>query len=223
MSTSEQPSDLGPAAGSRSGYTWRLLSGGVAGTARLTAMTGLVLLVLLAAEGLTILGIRPLFGMHVVVGLLLIPPVALKLLSTGYRFTRYYTGNPSYRAAGPPQPLLRTIAPILVLCTIGIFVSGIVLLLLGPQGREPWRTLHVLSFFIWFWLMTIHMLWYLNRAPRLAWEDISPGSVRGMLAGAMTRRSLVIGSVLLGLALALALLPWDSSWVQWLSTIGSDR
>ena len=35
------------------------------------------------------------------IGMVLIPPVALKLGSTGYRFARYYLGSPVYRAKGP--------------------------------------------------------------------------------------------------------------------------
>ncbi len=38
---------------------------------------------------------------HMFIGLVLIPPVLLKLGSTGYRFARYYTGAPAYRAKGP--------------------------------------------------------------------------------------------------------------------------
>ena len=49
-----------------------------------------MLLVLLAVEGVTILFLRPLLSVHIFVGMLLIPPVALKLGSTGYRFVRYY-------------------------------------------------------------------------------------------------------------------------------------
>ena len=66
------------------------------GNTRLTATTAVVLLVLLAGEGVTILSIRPLLSAHIVIGLLLIPPVALKLASVGYRFVRYYTGDAAY-------------------------------------------------------------------------------------------------------------------------------
>jgi len=64
-----------------------------AGNERLTATTAVLLLLLLAAEGVTILSIRPLLSEHIVTGLILIPPVALKLVSIGYRFVRYYTGS----------------------------------------------------------------------------------------------------------------------------------
>ena len=51
---------------------------------------------------------------HMFIGLVLIPPVLLKLGSTGYRFVRYYAGAPAYREKGPPRPLLRLLAPVLV-------------------------------------------------------------------------------------------------------------
>ena len=65
-----------------------LLAGwaGPNGNARLTGMTAIVLIVLLAVEGVTILFLRPLLSVHIFVGMLLIPPVLLKLVSTGWRF-----------------------------------------------------------------------------------------------------------------------------------------
>ena len=59
-------------------------TGGPDGNERLTGSTAAILFVLLAAEGLTIVGgIRTLLSAHVFIGMLLIPPVALKLGSTG--------------------------------------------------------------------------------------------------------------------------------------------
>ena len=54
-------------------------SSGVDANERLTALTGLLLYVLVGAIAVTILFIQPLLSAHYVVGLLLIPPVALKL------------------------------------------------------------------------------------------------------------------------------------------------
>jgi len=59
---------------------------GVDRNERLTAVTGAVLIVLLAALGVTILAIGPLIWWHVLIVMLLIPPVLLKLGSTGWRF-----------------------------------------------------------------------------------------------------------------------------------------
>jgi hypothetical protein len=61
---------------------------GVAGNEHLTALTGVVLLVGFAIEGVTILRIGRLLTLHFFLGLLLIGPVLLKIGSTGYRPVR---------------------------------------------------------------------------------------------------------------------------------------
>src|ERR1700686_701871 len=83
-----------PSDASRAG---RITGGGTTGNERLTAVTGAVLLALLAVLGVTIIQIKQLLWLHLFLGMLLIGPLALKLGSTGYRFARYYTGSPTYR------------------------------------------------------------------------------------------------------------------------------
>lgn len=63
-------------------------TGGAAGNERLTAMTGAILLGLLAAEGVTILFKRQLLTAHFFIGMMLVGPVLLKMGSTGYRLPR---------------------------------------------------------------------------------------------------------------------------------------
>jgi hypothetical protein len=81
---------------------WRDRLGGTEGNEILTSATAAVLTVLLVAEGITILRMGGLVSAHMFIGMLLIPPVLLKLASTGYRFIRYYTGARIYREKGPP-------------------------------------------------------------------------------------------------------------------------
>lgn len=178
---------------------------GVIGNARLTAAIGLVLFVVLAAEGVTILSIRGLIVPHAFIGFLMIPPVLLKLASTGYRFLRYYSGQPAYRRAGPPVLLLRLDAPIVVLTTVVVLLSGVALWMVGLN--QTWVQLHKVSFVIWLFATALHVLGYLDRAPRLALDDIGRGTP---VAGVFTRRALLTGSLLLGLTLAIGL---TSSWV----------
>jgi len=84
------------------------------GNERLTAAVGLVLLVLTIAElGTNVLGLGQFLSVHVFVGLVLIPPVLLKLASTGWRFARYYTGSKPYTAKGAPELPMRLLAPLL--------------------------------------------------------------------------------------------------------------
>jgi len=143
---------------------------GVAVNGRLTSLTGLVLLVLLAVEGVTVLRIGQLLSVHIFVGMLLLGPVALKLATTGYRFARYYTGSAEYVREGPPAPLMRVfVAPVLVLSTLTLFGTGVALLALPHQG--PVVALHKASFLVWLGAMTIHVLAYTLRALKRARLD----------------------------------------------------
>ena len=82
------------------GMTTRRIRGraGVEANARLTAMTAIVLLVLFIAEIATVLmGARSVLTLHMTLGLLLVPPILLKIASTTWRMTAYYRGNAAYR------------------------------------------------------------------------------------------------------------------------------
>ncbi len=69
-------------------------------------MTGAVLLVLFIAECLTLLNLGNMLTLHVFLGFLLLGPVSLKIASTLWRFTRYYTGSVPYVKKGPRAPLV---------------------------------------------------------------------------------------------------------------------
>jgi hypothetical protein len=137
-------------------------TGGPAGNARLTAWTGLVLLVLFLAELVTALDVRGLMSWHVTIGALLIPPALLKTASTGWRIVRYYGGHDAYRVAGPPPLLLRVLGPLVVLSTLAVLGTGILLILLGPEhsrgGLLSASFLHKGSFVIWAGATGLHTL-----------------------------------------------------------------
>jgi hypothetical protein len=103
-------------------------AGRAAGNEILTSAAAAVLVLLLLAEGITIVHMRGLLSAHMFIGLVLIPPALLKLGSTGYRVISYYLGSRAYRAKGPPVLLLRTLAPVLVAGTIAVLASGVLLL-----------------------------------------------------------------------------------------------
>ena len=168
----------------------RAWTGGAEGNERLTALTGTVLLLLLAAEGVTILRLGRLLTLHFFIGMLLLGPVVLKAGSTIYRFARYYTGSAPYRRKGPPAPLLRLLGPVIIASTAGVFGTGIVLAVAGPVSRQPWLFLHKASFVIWFCAMTVHVLAYLPRLPSLlaaesrgAAGHSAQGATRGAAGG----------------------------------------
>ncbi len=177
---------------------------------RLTALTGAVLLVLLGAECLTIPDVRQHLPQHLFIGLLLIPPVALKLASAGCRFARYYRGDPGYRQAGPPPLAMRLVAPLVVLSTLAVLATGLELWLFGLRFGARWIVAHELSAFAWFAFMAVHVLGYLERAGQEVAADVRPDPA---LPGTITRRSLVTASLLLGLVLALVTLLWPSPFV----------
>jgi hypothetical protein len=90
----------------------------VEANARLTAMTAVVLLLLVVAELATVvLGARGHLSLHVIVGLILVPPVLLKIGTTTWRMVSYYRGDAAYLEKGPPPLALRILAPFLVALT----------------------------------------------------------------------------------------------------------
>jgi hypothetical protein len=183
--------------------------GGTEGNEILTIATAVVLTALLAAEGVTIVRMRGLVTAHMFIGLVLIPPVLLKLGSTGYRFARYYTGSRPYRAKGPPLLPLRLMAPLLVASTIAVFVTGVLLLAAGHRS-DTLLTLHQASFIVWGVVFAVHFLAYLPRVVRslrAGWAA-RPKAV----PGAGLRRMMVAAAVGGGAALALSLLPAIDAW-----------
>ena len=189
-----------------------LTGGGTGGNEQLTAVTGVVLIVLLAALGLTILRIHQLISMHLFLGLVLLGPLAVKIGSTGYRFVRYYTHDPAYRREGPPETLLRLIAPVVVLSTVLVFASGIVLLILGPSHQGPFVSIHKASFVVWLAFTGLHVLGHLPglgaslRAARRHTDGL--GEDPGRAGRAIT----LVGALVGGLLLAIVLLPQFAPW-----------
>jgi hypothetical protein len=185
------------------------LRGGVPGNARLTGAVAAALLVLLAAEGATIPFIGPLIGPHIFIGLLLVPPVLVKLGSTGYRFARYYAGAEAYVRKGPPPLPLRLLAPGVVLTTLALFGTGVALALVSPPS-DTLVFAHKLSFIAWVALMTIHVLGHLLEVPRLAAADLRRGR---RIGGGGQRAGLLLLSILAGVGLGLAGLSVASGWL----------
>jgi hypothetical protein len=175
---------------------------------RLTALTGGLLFVLLGLIGITALSVRSLLPQHLLLGFALIPPLALKMASTGYRFARYYLGDPAYRQAGPPQWFLRVLAPIVVVATLGLFVTGLELWFFGLQFGSVWVAAHKVMFLVWLPATAIHVLAYVNKTSQAVAEEFS-----SPVADAFSRRSLVVGSLVAGAVLAAASLTYASPFI----------
>ena len=184
---------------------------GTKANARLTSSTALVLLVLLAIEGVTVLRVGSLLTLHVFIGMLLVPPVLVKLASTFWRFAKYYTGSREYREKGPPPVVLRLLGPFVAITTIILFASGIVLLLGPTAWRGDMSLLHKASFVVWFACMTVHVLGHFNETRQLSTKDWVRRT-RARVAGSRSRRLVITTSLASGVLLAFATIPSVGHW-----------
>jgi hypothetical protein len=184
---------------------------GVEGNAKLTAMTGAVLLLGFAIEGFTILQVHRLLALHFFVGFLLIGPVLLKIGSTLYRFVRYYTGSAPYVRKGPPTPVLRVLGPLVILTSVAVIGTGVALAAVGP-GNGPWLFLHKASFILWFGVMTIHVLNYAPRLPRMLLARTGHGNDAAGVTGASGRWLALIISLAAGAGVAAMTLQLSGKW-----------
>jgi hypothetical protein len=177
-----------------------------------------VLLVLLAVEGVTLLSLRSMLSWHIFVGVLVVPVVALKLGSTGYRFFRYYTHRPDYVQAGPPNLLLRLLGPVVILTTVALLGTGIALIVVGP-GRGLVLNLHKASFIVWLAALGAHVLGHLGRLPSALRGDLVS---RDPLGGSRLRLLLVAAAVAAGAIAAIAVYPSADAWLHWVRAYHGD-
>jgi hypothetical protein len=195
-------------------------TGGPAGNARLTAWTGLVLLVLFLAELVTLLDTRGLIGWHVAIGTLLIPPALLKTASAGWRIVQYYTGDRSYRAAGPPPVVLRVLGPLVVATTLAVLASGVVLVVAGePASREALVTVlgqpinlvafHKVAFVGWAAITGLHTVGRLIPALQLT---LARRARLLLVPGRRRRATALVAACLVAVAAAVLVLGAAGSW-----------
>jgi hypothetical protein len=178
---------------------WKgLLRGGSDGNEQLTAIVAAVLILLLAVEGATLLDIRGLLTVHAFVGMLLVPLIALKLVSVGWRMLRYYLRGDEYVHRGPPHVVIRALlAPVTVLSTVVLFGTGVALLALD-RTRGTLVGLHKASFVVWLGATSLHVL---TRVLKLL------PALRLRVPGAALRVGLAAATVVAGVMLATLTLP----------------
>jgi hypothetical protein len=196
-------------------------TGGPAGNARLTAWTGLLLLVLFLAELVTLLDVRGLISWHVVIGVLLIPPALLKTAVTGWRMLCYYAQGRTYRVAGPPILPLRILGPFVVLATLALLGSGLILMALGEQrsrtGAIPlfgdWVSFHQAMFIVFDVVAGLHLLARVVPALLLVSGGRKEGrGAAGPVPGRPARVAVLVLTVAVAAVTAALVLPAASSW-----------
>jgi hypothetical protein len=187
---------------------------GTEGNSRLTAVNGTTLVALLAVEGVTVLDVRGMISLHIYLGLLLVGPVLLKCASTLYRFLRYYTGAHPYLQKGPPHPVLRALGPLVILSSLAVLGTGIGLVYAGPAHREPLLTLHKASFIGWLAVTTVHVLGHALDAGTATWHELRDPRSLPAARGRRWRILSIALSLVVGVALATAILPSASGWTS---------
>ncbi|HVA91096.1 MAG TPA: hypothetical protein VNL71_14780 [Chloroflexota bacterium] len=190
-----------PVAAGRSIFPWPdkgAEKGPTEGNHRLTALTGALLTPVLGLVFLTGLFMDTFWHVHYAVGFVLIPLVALKLISTGYRMMRYYTRSPIYQAAGPPDLVSRLLAPILVVAIVTALTTGVALFLQHSRSGVL-SSLHTDSAVISAFLVGIHLLTHTLDALASSAREL-----RGRLSRpAAFRVAIAAGALALGIVLAI--------------------
>jgi hypothetical protein len=185
---------------------------GPAGNARLTALTGSVLVLpvaLVFGSGLVFGQLRP---AHFFAGFLLIPLVALKLASTAWRVVRYYLADRqdgAYRRIGPPWWIPRALGPVVAASGIIALASGVVLWA-GRSERGPWSTVHTASAVVFSVSVGLHLL---LRVWRTIWETGAEiGRIEApRLPGRISRHAVLAATLISGVILG-AVLTAGTDW-----------
>jgi hypothetical protein len=194
-------------------FTRRRIRRGRADNARLVALTGFAILVLLPVPYGTALFLDVLWRVHYFSGLMLIPLLAVKLTGTGWRAVRYYIGDGAYRLDGPPHPMPRLTAPILVASAGVLFASGIVMML-GADRFGPWSTIHNGSAIIFTGALGLHLLAHLWDTPGDVVADVAPRLVVARVETvprARRRVAITVVAFVAGLTIAAIAMP-SAQW-----------
>jgi hypothetical protein len=102
-----------------------------------------------------------------------------------------------------------------MLLTACVFGSGIMLAVTGPDYNGPgndWLNIHRISFIAWAFFITIHVLAYGWRLPRLLAAEARTGRAMEVLGGRGTRLALLLASLLAGLVIALLTVHLAGNW-----------
>ncbi len=190
----------------------------VAANARLTGSTGLVLLLLFAVQvGTVVIGVKTHVTLHVFVGLLLVPPLLVKIASVARRFIGYYRHERAFQRRGAPPLPLRVLGPVLLGTTLLLFITGITELLAPTVVVSK---IHDVSAYLWLVLVLAHLAGHARDIRGIAIRDWLPRA-RAAVPGAALRQVAILASLAVGLALALSLVAHVGTYRNEVSHQGS--
>ena len=177
---------------------------------RMTAIAGALLFLFIIVELFITASLDGLTTEHVFAGILISGPLVVKMFSTGYRFFRYYTKSPEYVKSGPPNIILRLLAPFLVLTTILVFISGYGLAF--GHDDKLFGKIHAFCVPLWIALVAVHAYAYIRKVPRLIAKDWSRYTNR-QVPGRNVRLGINFVGLLVGVIAAIGLLPlYSQGW-----------
>jgi hypothetical protein len=107
------------------------------------------------------------------------------------------------------------LGPVVLITSLSVIGTGIMLAITGPSGLGTWLLLHRASFVLWFGAMTVHVLAYVWRLPRLISGDLASQvghRAHEVLAGRPARWLLLAASMLTGLLLAMVTVHRTGLW-----------
>ncbi len=114
---------------------------------------------------------------------------------------------------GPPEIALRLIAPMVVISTVGVFATGIGLMIVGPTDRNPMLLLHKVTFIVWVVFTSLHILGHLPAVGRaLGVGGRQRAQLTAATPGGAGRWLALTGALVGGAVLAIALIPQFGIW-----------
>lgn len=198
-------------------------TGGPAGNARLTGWLGMLALVVIAAELVTLLNVSGLMAWHTGIGIVLTALVLLKVASTGWRMVRYYSGSAPYVEAGPPPMVLRLLGPFVVLSSLGVLGTGFALIAVGRQASHDTLfallgqsvsplTLHQGFFILFGGFVGLHILGRVVPSALLVSGRNRLGAPRVEVPGRTARFGIVVGGMAAALVAVTLVVPTVTDW-----------
>lgn len=178
---------------------------------RMTAIAGAVLFIIIIVELFITANLHALITEHIFIGVLLSGPLIVKMYSTGYRFFRYYTKSPDFVWKGPPNILLRLLAPFLVFMTILVFISGFGLAFVGPSNMGLFFKIHAASVALWLPLLAVHVYAYIRKVPGIIASDWTRKS-NHRVPGRKRRLYINVVALIVGGIGAIFMIPVSASW-----------
>ncbi len=181
------------------------------------AAFGVVLGLIILLETLTLPLVATDPAIHIIIGVALIPALVIKLGYSGIRFVRYYREDEETVRIGPPFPLARVIAPLLVATTVLLVGSGLEMTFAGPTSFSVTflAPAHFLIAIVWYVLLASHGYVYWRRSQRSIRRDLAQVLHRfRSREGARMRIGLALVSLIIGAALATPVHSEISRWTQ---------